>query len=52
MCNTNLPDKYEGNTGCVRETPHLKMKPATGCVRKIPHRKGKPVWDVWEELPR
>ena len=24
MCKTNFPDKNEGNTGCVRETPHIK----------------------------
>ena len=30
MCNsnTNFPDKYEGNMGCVRETPHIKTKSA------------------------
>ena len=28
MCNTNPPDKYEGKTGCVRETPHIKTKSA------------------------
>ena len=37
MCKRNSPDKNEASTGCVRETPHRKMKPA---------------WDVEEKLPR
>ena len=28
MCKRNSPDKNEANTGCVRETPQIKMKPA------------------------
>ena len=26
MCKRNLPCKYETSTGCVRETPPVKMK--------------------------
>ena len=36
MCKRNSPDKNEASTGCVRETPHIKIKSArdvcTGCV--------------------
>ena len=28
MCKRNSPDKNEASTGCVRETPEIKMKPA------------------------
>ena len=28
MCKRNSPDKNEASTGCVRETPLIKMKPA------------------------
>ena len=28
MCKRNSPDKNEASTGCVRETPQIKMKPA------------------------
>ena len=28
MCKRNSPSKNEANTGCVRETPRMKMKPA------------------------
>ena len=28
MCKRNSPDKNEASTGCVRETPQIKRKPA------------------------
>ena len=28
MCKRNSPDKNKASTGCVRETPHIKIKPA------------------------
>ena len=28
ICKRNSPDKNEASTGCVRETPQIKMKPA------------------------
>ena len=28
MCKRNYPDKNEASTGCVRETPEMKKKPA------------------------
>ena len=28
MCKRNSPDKNEGSTGCLRETPQIKIKPA------------------------
>ena len=28
MCKRNFPHKNEASTGCVRETPQIKMKPA------------------------
>ena len=37
MCIRNSPDKNEASTGCVCETPHIKMKPAR---------------DVWGKFPR
>ena len=61
MCKRNSPDKNEASTGCVRETPHRKMKPAWDVEEKLPrlkketsmrhvretlHRKIKPAWDV------
>ncbi len=51
MCKRNSPNKNETSTGCVTETPRIKMKPAwdvsekleekihktsTGCVRETP----------------
>ena len=26
MCKRNSPDKIEANTGCVRETSHIKIR--------------------------
>ena len=67
MCKRNSPDKNEASTGCVRETPQIKIKSAwemeeklprlkkeasTGRVRETPHIKIKPAWDVQEKLPR
>ena len=28
MCKRNFPDKTKASTGCVRETPTMKMNPA------------------------
>ena len=28
MCKRDSPDKNEASTGCVRETPQIKIKPA------------------------
>ena len=28
MWKRNFPDKHKASTGCVRETPGIKMKPA------------------------
>ena len=36
MCKRNSPDKNEASTGCVIETPQIKMNPAQ---------------DVWENSP-
>ena len=53
-------NKEETSTGCMRETPQIKMTPArmckrnspdksegnTGCVRETTHIKTKSAWDV------
>ena len=55
MYKRNYPDKNEASTGCVKETPCIKMKAA--CVRETPpdlkkrrkkkkKKKKKPAWDV------
>ena len=60
MCKRNSPDKNEASSGCVRETPRMKMKPEwvfkrkstdqikanMGGVRETPKIKIKPAWDV------
>ena len=50
MCKGNYPDKKQqqkNSMGCVRETPHIKIKEASlGCVRETPHRYVKLAWDV------
>ena len=51
MYNTNFPYKNEGKTGkCKRNPPH-KNKVSMGCVRETPHIKMKPARDVSEKLP-
>ena len=47
MCKRNSPETNEASTGCVRETPQIKMKPARpGCVRETPQLKMKAAGDV------
>ena len=50
MCKRNSPDKNEASTGCVRETPQIKIKPAWDVEEKLPtlkrERERKPAWDV------
>ena len=46
MCKTNYTDKSEATTGCVTETPQIKMKPARLIIRETPLIKMKPAWDV------
>ena len=36
MCKRNSPDKTEASTGCVRETPQIKFKPAWEVSEKHP----------------
>ena len=46
MRKRNSPDKSEASMGCVRETPHIKMKTSTGYLTETPPIKIKPAWDV------
>ena len=40
-------NKTEASTGCVRGTPHIKIKEASmGCVRETPQMKVKLAWDA------
>ena len=43
MCKRKSSDQNEASTGCVRQTPQLKIKKKkkkkTGCVRETPHIK-------------
>ena len=49
MCKRNFPQKNEASTGCVRETPQVKIKPALDVEEKIPtlkkKKKKKKSWD-------
>ena len=40
MCMRNSPDlkkeRKEASMGCVRETPHIKMKPVEDVQKKLP----------------
>ena len=48
MCKKKKPDKNKASTGCVRETPQIKIskKGRTGCVKETPQIKMKPAWGV------
>ena len=46
MCKRNSPDKNEGSTGCVGETPCIKMKPAWDVKETLPENHIKPARDV------
>ena len=47
MFKKSSANKTEASTGCVRETPHIKIKEASmGCVRETPHRYVKSARDV------
>ena len=41
MCKRNSPDRNKASTGCVRETPRIKMKPAGDVEEKLPRLKTK-----------
>ena len=36
MCKRNSPPKGKASTGCVRDTPRIKMKPAQDVQEKLP----------------
>ena len=38
--------KNRGSTGCVRESPDIKIEASAGCVRETPQIKNKPARDV------
>ena len=40
MCKRNCPDKNEASTGCVRETPQIKLTIIVRCERESPRYKG------------
>ena len=46
MCNRNSPDKNKASTGCVGETPCIKINPARDVKEKIPENEIKPARDV------
>ena len=47
MCKRNSPNKNEAITGCVRETPQIKMKPERDVSEKLRRfKKKKTAWDV------
>ena len=52
MCKRNYPDKNEASTGCVRETPEIKIKRNQHgmCKRNSLDKKTKPARDVYEKL--
>ena len=41
MCKRNSQNNNEASTGCVRETPRIKMKPAGDVEEKLPRLKTK-----------
>ena len=41
MCMRNSPDKNEASTGCVKETPQIKIKSAWEMEEKLPRFKKK-----------
>ncbi len=51
MCKRNSPDKNEGSTGYVRETPEINMKPARGRVRETPQHKNEGSTGYVRETP-
>ena len=55
MCKRNSPQKLQTSMGCVRETPHRKIKPRWMCKRNSQNFFIfflKPALDVLEKLPR
>ena len=52
MCKRNSPHKNEASTGCVRETPRIKISQQRMCKRNSPDLKNKiknkTAWDVQE----
>ena len=43
MCKRNSPDKNERSTGCVRETPQIKMNAARDVLGILPRYKKKKI---------
>ena len=46
MCKRNAPDKNKASMGCVRDSVEITKEGSPGCVRETPHLKMKPARDV------